>query len=417
MSLEIGEQKTAGSNSAPSHINPSGKRRKICFWATTFQSDIHSFARYLDQHPDYDIIVAMENPESFMKEAVQKLLPINAKILDRQKYSTLMKLKLFRPDALITDNHFPPLRLGKKLLVLWHGFGWRMDNLSGEFEHVHNNISRLVGNDKEPNPNFIWQCYGPEDLKYRYKVSGFQLDNLKVFGSAQADDIGKVKIEKKDIAPFYTVDIMKRPTVLLGFTWHHGRVLSHWGEDIELFRELFAFGEEIGVNLILRMHDSFRYQASYIQELESLVKGYDHVMLKFKDTYQDNLIDMLISDVTVSNYSSIINRFYLTGKPSIHIYPVRKGKEKTTWRHLGDDGELVEDTVTEDTYGWKFPPDMIGGFMVNTMDELKEKIRHSLDNPDCCKEKSEAFVRDHMGGSDGHIRERIEQELRTLIEG
>ena len=76
---------------------------------------------------------------------------------------------------------------------------------------------------------------------------------------------------------------------------------------------------------------------------------------------------------------------------------------------------LGEDTVSEDTYGWKFPPDMIGGIMVHTMEELKEKIRYSLAHPDCCREQSERFVRDHMGGSDGHICERIERELRMLI--
>ena len=420
MSQENGEQppETISSEQQPQTLRKSsGKRFKVCFWATTFQSDIHSFAMHLDKHPDYDIIIAMERPENFRKDGVQQLLPINARILDAGKYTTLAKLKLFRPEALITDNHFPPIGLGKNLLVLWHGFGWRMDNLSGEFEHVHNNIKRLVGSSKESNPNFIWQCYGPGDLKYRYKISGFHPDNLQVFGSAQADDIRNVKIRKEDVAQFYSIDILTRPTVMLGFTWHHGKVLSHWGEDTELYRELFAFAEEIGVNLIIRMHDSFRYDASYIKELEDLVKGNDNVMLKFKDTYQDNLIDILISDVMVSNYSSIINRFYLTGKPSIHIYPVREGKEKTIWRHLGDDGELVEDKVSEDTYGWKFPPDMIGGFMVDTMDELKEKIRYSLEHPECCKDKSEAFIRDHMGGLEGQVCERIEKSLRKMING
>ena len=397
-------------------MQKSGKRPyRICFWTTTFQSDIHSFARHLDNHPDYEIMIALTGPEDFRKEAVQQLLPIRSPFLDKHKLASLLRLKLFRPDALIIDNHFPPIRLGRKLLVLWHGFGWRMDNLSGEFEHVHNNIRRLFGSETHPNPNFIWQCYGPGDLKYRHEISGFPNENLRIIGSAQADDIRNASIPKKDIAPFYPMDILERPTVLLGFTWHHGKVLSHWGEDMELFRELFAFGRDIGINLILRMHDSFRYDGAYVKELEELVRGYDHVMLKFKNFYQDTLMDILVSDVMVSNYSSIINRFYLTGKPSIHVYPVRKGEEKTTWRKLGDDGQLVEGRIAEDIYAWKFPPDMIGGLMVNTMEELKDAIQRSLDEPDCCKKKSEEFIEHHMGGSDGHTCERIEKELRSLI--
>ncbi len=397
-------------------FKPVKKPYRILFWATTFQSDIHSFVRYLDAHPDYEIRIALDHPEGFQKEGVQQLLPIKAQMLDKQKKETLLKLKLFRPHALVTDNHFPPLRFGKKLLVLWHGFGWRMDNLSGEFEHVHNNIRRLVGDGKAPNPNFIWQCYGTEDLKYRHRVSGFARENLRIFGSAQADDILNVKIDKKEAAPFYSVDIVNRPNILLGFTWHHGRLLSHWGDDPELFKELFAFGEDIGVNFIVRMHDSFRYDPSYLKELDELIKGYDHVMFKFKDTSQDNLIDILISDVMVSNYSSLINRFYITGRPSIHIFPVRKGEERFVWRRLGGNGKLVEENVHEEFHGWKFPPEMIGGLMVNTMEEFKEAIIRSLREPDCCREKSRKFVEEHMGGADGHICERIEKELRALIE-
>jgi len=362
-------------------------------------------------------MIALDKPENFLKEAVQQLLPIKVPMLDKEQKSTFLKLKLFRPHALVTDNHFPPIRLGRDLLVLWHGFGWKMDNLAGEFEHVHNNIERLVGSGKLPNPHFVWQCYGESDLEYRHEVSGFARENLMVLGSAQADDLLESKVDKEKLAPFYKVDIVNRPTILLAFTWHHGKVLGHWGDDLELFSELFAFGDELGINFIIRMHDRFRYDSSYLSELEGLVERYGHVELRFKDDYRDNLVDMLISDVMVSNYSSIINRFYITGKPSIHICPFRKGEEGSVVRKLGRDGKLVEEMPTEKVSSWKFPPDMVGGFVVNTMTELKEKIAYSLENPDCCKERSREFVDEHMGGVGGGKCEAIERVLRGMVEG
>jgi len=390
---------------------------RICFWTTTFQADIHSFARYLDSHPDYNIMIALDDPEGFGKEAVQRFLPIRAPMLDKARKMTLLKLKLFRPHALVVDNHFPPLRFGRNLLVLWHGFGWKQDNLSGEFVHVHNNIKRLVGSGKRPNPHFLWQCYGEGDLKYRHEVSGFAEENLMVLGSAQADDLLGVKVDRENLAPFYSIDILSRKTVLLAFTWHHGKVLGHWGEDLELFSELFALGGELGVAFIIRMHDRFRYDPSYLGELERLVDRYKHVELRFKDDYRDNLLDMLISDVMVSNYSSIINRFYITGKPSIHIHPFGKGEQSTMVRKLKGDGTFVEEEAPEQAFQWKFPPEMIGGLLVHTMEGLKEKLAYALANPDCCREKSREFLEEHMGGTGGGKCEFIETVLRGMIEG
>ena len=35
----------------------------------------------------------------------------------------------------------------------------------------------------------------------------------------------------------------------------------------------------------------------------------------------DSLVDLLVSDVLVSNYSSLLNAWYYTGKPSLHVDP------------------------------------------------------------------------------------------------
>ena len=360
-------------------------------------------------------MIALDKPDNFLKEAVQELLPIKAPMLDKGQRSTLLKLKLFRPHALVTDNHFPPIRFGRNLLVLWHGFGWKMDNLAGEFKHVHNNIERLVGSGKLPNPHFVWQCYGESDLKYRHEVSGFARENLMALGSAQADDLLGVKIDTTDLVHFYKVDIVNRPTILLAFTWHHGKVLGHWGDDLELFSELFAFGEELGVAFIIRMHDRFRYDSSYLSELEGLVERYGHVELRFKDDYRDNLVDMQISDIMVSNYSSIINRFYITGRPSIHIYPFRKEEKGTVRKKLEGMEKQKESTVPNQAFEWKFPPEMIGGLQVRSMEELKENLAYSIKKPNCCRESSREFLKEHMGGVGGGKCKRIERVLQDMI--
>ncbi len=393
-------------------------------------------------------MVAAHSPEMYLREVVQKFYPVKSPIFDREKKSTWLRILLFRPHVMVTDNHFPPIKFAKRLLVLWHGFGWRKDNLSGEFVHVHNNISRLVGDAAEPNPRFAWQCWGPQDMKYRHDVSGFAYENLENLGFAQADDLRKSLPHDilQQVARSYSIDILNKRTILLAFTWHHGKVLSHWGDDRELFDELFSFADELDVNLLVRMHDRFRFDADYHRELDELMKGRDNVMFKFKDEYPDNLLDMLVSDVMVSNYSSILNRFYITGKPSIHVYPdcilpgtahggqedpddrigsdenkIQGGHEmkeaQKIWRKLGDDGSLVEEIVTDLPDTWKFPAEWNGGIMVHTMEELKSAMKQVIKEPDCCVERSRKFIEEGITGVDGHTCQRTENVLLRLLNG
>jgi hypothetical protein len=393
----------------------SHEKIRVLFWATTFGADMHSFARYLDNHPDYSIMNAMHNPDSFRKEGIQELHPITSPMFDRESKLTFLRLLVFKPHILITDNHFPPLRFAKKLLVLWHGYGWRKDNMVGEFEAVHNNITRLVGDGRVPNPNFGWQCYGAPDVEYRHMVSGFSMENLHDIGFAQADDLLNPPVSREQAAPYYSIDIQARPTVLMAFTWHHGRILAHWGEDADLFQHLFALADRLEINLLFRMHDRFRYSPEYHSHLDSLMRGRDNVMIKFKDEYPDNLLDMIVSDVMVSNYSSILNRFYVTGRPTIHIYPDRKEDEIQNWKKLGKDGTLVEQHVDDVSDAWKHPAEWHGGLMVHTYEEFVQALEQALEDPDCCRVKATEFIRDGITGVDGRTCERTENVLRSMV--
>lgn len=392
---------------------------RVLFWATTFGADMASFARYLDSHPGYSIMIAMKDPDTFRNEGIQRLLPITAPILDREKerLKSYMRILRFKPHVLVVDNHFPPIRFAKRLLVLWHGYGWRHDNMVREFEAVHHNITRIAGDGRVPNPNLIWQCYGPPDVDYRTRVSGFARENLRDLGFAQADDLVRPPVTREQLAPFYSMDILRRPTVLMGFTWHHGRLLSHWGEEREVLGRLISLADDLGINLLFRMHDSFRYPEQAHRELRELSRGRDNIMIKFKDSYPDNLGDILVSDIAVSDFSSLINRFYVTRRPSIHIFPDQPEDRVRKWRKLGSQGTVEEEVVDDVSGAWKFPPRWNGGLMVHSFGEFEEALRLALDRPDCCREPSERFIREGLTGVDGRTCERTERALRDLVNG
>ena len=62
-----------------------------------------------------------------------------------------------------------------------------------------------------------------------------------------------------------------------------------------------------------------RNRSEIIRRMEALAQRCGSALtLKWKDTSPDSLTDLRNSDVCISNYSSILNGFYFTHKPSIH---------------------------------------------------------------------------------------------------
>src|SRR5690606_6917364 len=105
-----------------------------------------------------------------------------------------------------------------------------------------------------------------------------------------------------------------------------------------------------------------------------------HVMLKFKDKDPDNYLDMQISDLLLTNYSSIANLYYATGRPTIHIYPVRNADEEFMWRRYTVAG-VVKRKVPNARYIWKLPPEEHGGLLAMDFGQLLDSVDRALEDP------------------------------------
>jgi CDP-glycerol glycerophosphotransferase (TagB/SpsB family) len=298
-------------------------------------------------------------------------------------------------------------------MMVWHGFGWKGPNDVKELRWLHAGLRRTWGDAQQPNPDFRWQCFGQWDFEQRTRVSGFHPDNCRTLGAASHDDL-REPFDKGRAQPYYPFDIVKRKTVLVAPTWHYGEVLAHWGTDADLLERLmsrFAFHD---VNVILRLHDSFRMSKSYRRFLHELAARHPHVVLKFKDRDPDNYLDMQVADVLVTNYSSIANLFYATGRPTIHIYPVRSADEAFLWRQYTVAG-VVKKKVPSARYIWKLSPEEHGGLQATSFDGLLAAVDQALDEPTCCETRAQSFLDTYMLGADGHTCERSWSALRELV--
>jgi hypothetical protein len=388
------------------------ERIRVCLWATTFQGDLLTFTRYLCASEDFEPIVVMDDPRRFEREPIQRLLPVRCRLLDKNDRGTLNEVKRYSPHVTVVDNHFPPARLSPALFVLWHGFGWKGPNDRREFASVYRDIRRLTGfRADRPNHFFVWQCFGPTDFIHRHRISGFHESNLRILGSAMSDDLVHPTISRAAALAHYPRLFEDRKISLLAFTWHYGRVFSHWGDDADVFQKLFLELDRKGFAAILRMHDRMRYAPQYLNGLERLARDYPFVLLKFKDEDRDNLLDLLVSDIMISNFSSLLNPFYCTGRPSIHLYPVVPGRDAYPLRVLKR-GRIRTAKMERPDRLWKLPPEENGGILV----ELLEASSLVSGTPDICRERSRDFLRKHMAPVDGQTCERIAVALRELAE-
>jgi hypothetical protein len=386
---------------------------KVCFWATSFQADNQALAHYLAAVPGFEVVVALDQPERYLREPVCRLIPFRGRLLDREARSTAKTLKQFGPDIFVFDNHLPPFALAPRCLALWHGFGWRVDDLGT----TRKKLRRLVGDVTRPNVAFRWSAFGDWDRQYRISHTGLAEQNVVAMGSPYSDlllsgsDV-RERFSRAEAAAQYRVDVARRRTVTLGLTWHHGGPLAHWGDGEALLERLVRHIGELGANVLLRMHDRHRYERRDVCHTEGLEKRFPHLQVKFKSDYPDSLIDLLVTDVMVSNYSSLLNAFYYTGRPTVHIDPFDATAKSFVHRAVRN-GKLRKMCVHHDAaQQWKLDPGEIGGLRASSFDELFSAVERALGDERCCEQRAADFCLRYIFAADGRTRQRF----RVMLE-
>ncbi|WP_428236649.1 CDP-glycerol glycerophosphotransferase family protein [Gracilimonas sp.] len=387
---------------------------KVLIYATTFGADLLSFTKYLTEETDSEVKVLLEDAEKFKQEGIFEFWDIDVELYDSNKMTLIRGIKGFDPDITIMDNNIPLRKLSPKALILWHGYGWKGPNDEEEFKWLHRNIRLTWGTMKEPNPDIKWASFGKVDFKHRTEVSGFHPENCINLGSASHDYLQK-DVSKEELQAFYPFDVVNRKTVLIAPTWHYGEVFSHWGDEDKLFNQLLTDLNEKQVNVILRLHDSYRFEHHYLEFLQSLETKYDNIVLKFKDHHPDNFLDLQVADVLVTNFSSIANLFYATHRPTVHVYPVKSKDESFMWLNKTLFG-IRKKKVDSIKFIWKYDPEENGGMLARNFDAMMDQIQKGLEEPDCCAEKAQQYLDKHMLSADGKNCERIWNTIKDLVE-
>ncbi|MCK9523995.1 MAG: hypothetical protein M0R76_13285 [Proteobacteria bacterium] len=394
-------------------------RIRVCLWATTMQGNMFSLARHLQQRPEYDVVAVMQTPDFYRQEPINQLAPLRVTVMDRQHPQTLGALQRWKPHITVIDNHHPPVPLSPLLVNVWHGYSWKGPEDKKQFAEIYKSVKAHTGIAPDaPNPRFMWIAAGEPNRRYRIEVSGFHPDNVLALGQCYNDDIISPPFSKTDALAHYPKRFRDGPIFLLAPTWHHGTIFAQWGDDLDIIEALIGELKKNGAALVLRMHDRHRFDAAYVQRLENMCRDQDSaVLLKFKDTTQDNLLDIALADGLLSNYSSFLTFFYPTLRPTIHICPNLDNTRAYSYR-IWKRGKVREIKTKDMGHAWAMPPTEHGGLMADNPDDLLAHVRRAIAEPDCCRASAQRFLDAHCAPNDGHrceaLRRAMEERLRLL---
>jgi hypothetical protein len=401
---------------------------RILLWATHLQTDMLALACHLDRCPDIELLIVVPGMETFLGTPFARFSPFGARLLDRDDAATLPLVRSFGADVAVADNHVPPKGSAPRLFYMWHGMGWKARSRL-DLHIFYRQVRHMIGQDPRlPSPSFLAQCYGPTDRDWRVARWKLPASSCASVGMLFSDLLAAPPYSKSDVASDYKIDVLSRKTVLLSITWHQGEIFAAPAAegkddgreraavnaaDRDFIQSLMESVEARGANLLICLHDRHRYDPAFVRFVEALANRHPFVEARFKSSHPDNLSDLLVADVMISNLSSFLAYFYLLGRPAIHILPA-SARDRTIRRMvmLFSRWRVKRRVKTEDA--WMLDPTDTGGPRVFDSAQARAAVERALEDPSWGLAESTSWLRRHIPALDGQAGARAEMYLRQM---
>lgn len=402
---------------------------RILIWATHLQTDVLALACHFDRCPDVELLIVTPDKDAFLRTPFARIAPLGSPLLDRNDPDTLARIRAFRADLAVADNHVPPKGSAPRLFYMWHGMGWKARSRI-DLEIFYRQVRTMIGRDpREPGAPFLAQCYGPTDLDWRARSWGLPADACATIGMPFAELLSKPRYTKENIASEYEVDVMGRKTVLLAITWHYGGIFAEPPgvkrslrglagsvgvnpRDATFLHDVVAAVGARGANLLICLHDRQRYDTAFLGFLQALADQHEFVEIRSKSDHPDNLSDLLAADVMLSNLSSFLTYFYLLGRPALHIIPTSSTSEVERMVMLFSRFRLRRKVNPAEA--WMLEPSDTGGPVVSNGEEAVATVCAALDDPGYGTAARDGWLARHLPIRDGLASRRFEDHARKL---
>ncbi len=246
----------------------------------------------------------------------------------------------------------------------------------------------------------LFPSFFHRNLYVKYKVFPHDDPRLKVVGWHRIDRLADpVGFDRFKINESYGVDPDK-PKIFYAPTWGvygpHGIFYRWFENEFEVLRELCEYVGALDAQLLVKFHPThyreFKAKAELWEKFHAIIDTYEHVF--FIDTLEneDPQELLFITDVLITDISSIFADFLPLNRPVIFIEP--------QW-------DLWEQTEICSSYR--------AGFIVSTPQQLCEAIADSLKNPDRYEHARKRIFNKLVYKFDGNAAKRGVDEILRLV--
>ncbi|MDE6603712.1 MAG: bifunctional glycosyltransferase family 2 protein/CDP-glycerol:glycerophosphate glycerophosphotransferase [Lachnospiraceae bacterium] len=292
-----------------------------------------------------------------------------------------IKYYLFTSKVIVTDDYCDylgrvELKPEQKVVQIWHACGaFKKFGL----DYLLNDRQKEKGIHRQ----YDVVCVSSENICADYAGAfGIDIDKVQALGVPRTDMFFNLQLIQKVKDQFYKdhPEYIQKRILLYCPTFREKRGIKV-ANDPQIDWDVFSRLLPEDTILLIKNHPRVK---------KDLLEGGQYFNIVNTDENTNTL--MIVADIMITDYSSVIFECCLLNMPIIFYCP--------------DYEEYERDFYLE------FPQDTYGDFTVN-QDELQEAVLRNLKNPNF--EKLAEFREKNMGACDGHSTERIADMIKKLV--
>ncbi len=353
------------------------QQRRLVLYGHKFNGNLKALYRYLEKQKleGFEVSFLVVDPvyhRQLEKAGVNVLSGLNLKDA----------VSVCRSACVVSDHGPHALYFLKKLtkvkfIDVWHGIPFKGFD-QADFHWLHGYTATFV---TSPSMKVMYE-----------KRFGFTREQVKVTGYARTDALVNNEYDRQEILCDLGISEANKKLVLFAPTWNHGsKAHSHIPFDMAP-AEFFG-----GVSQIAVRSDFYIVFRTHLNTAAGEYEGLPNVKFVPPSTYPDTEALLYISDVLVSDWSSIVFDFLVLRRPTIFI-----------------------DTEVPFSKGFSYGPEYRFGPIVSDFEQLGQNIIRGCERPE---EILRAYG-DHMrrvtaevysGYADGSAAKRCIGEIARLI--
>jgi CDP-glycerol glycerophosphotransferase (TagB/SpsB family) len=262
-----------------------------------------------------------------------------------------------------------------KWVDVWHGGGFKQANRENRLRKYYD-LGFVTS-------IFLKKCYSK-----RSNVSR----KIKVTGNPRTDVLIKRKLSKQRILKEINIsthrkNVLYAPTVREGY--HRNFLLA----DKAIFDEIETFCTLNNCNFLVRMHPLWLEEnPQQKKKLKEKIRRYKHIFDFSPEKYPDVQPILYVTDVLVTDWSSITSDFLLLNRPII-------------WLDIN---------LPKEAFFCITPEDRVG-YIIENKKDLFGKLKEALFTPKSFEEERSKVIRKFYAHLDGKSSERCAQEILKLL--